>query len=67
MSERVKMERGSGNVFADLGFRDAEAEMLLLRSQLMSEVRGVSQSRINDIVRGKVDKLSQGVCIPYRL
>jgi len=38
MSPRVKAERGSGNVFSDLGFSEAEAENLLLRSQLMSEI-----------------------------
>jgi predicted XRE-type DNA-binding protein len=73
MSGRVKMERGSGNVFADLGFPSAEAENLFLRSQLMSEIReiarglsqaqaakrlGVTQPRINDLLRGKIDKFS---------
>lgn len=73
MSERPKMERGSGNVFRDIGFPPAEAENLLLRSQLMSEVRdaargmtqgqaakrfGVTQPRINDLLRGKIEKFS---------
>jgi predicted XRE-type DNA-binding protein len=73
MSRRVKIERGSGNVFTDLGFPQAEAENLLLRSQLMSEVRavargltqaqaakrlGVSQPRLNDLLRGKIEKFS---------
>jgi len=73
MSGPVKVERGSGNVFSDLGFPEAEAENLLLRSQLMSEIQdiaegltraqaakrlGVSQPRVNDLLRGKIDKFS---------
>lgn len=73
MIERLKVERGSANVFRDLGFPDAEAGVLLLRSQLMSEVDkiaqgrtnaqaamrlGVSQARMNDLMRGDIDKFS---------
>jgi predicted XRE-type DNA-binding protein len=38
MSERIKVERGSGNVFLDLGFGKAEAENLKLRSELMMRI-----------------------------
>ncbi|MDH4326723.1 MAG: XRE family transcriptional regulator [Betaproteobacteria bacterium] len=38
MSEKVRIERGSGNVFLDLGFSKAEAENLRLRSQLMRQI-----------------------------
>jgi predicted XRE-type DNA-binding protein len=73
MSGRLKRERGSENVFSDLGFPKAEAENLLLRSQLMSEIRdvaegltqaqaakrlGITQPRLNDLLRGKIDKFS---------
>jgi predicted XRE-type DNA-binding protein len=73
MSERLKVQRGSGNVFRDVGFATEEAENLLLRAQLMSEIRevargmtqaqsakrfGVTQPRINDVLRGKIDKFS---------
>jgi predicted XRE-type DNA-binding protein len=73
MSERLKVQRGSGNVFRDVGFAPEEAENLLLRAQLMSEIRevargmtqaqsakrfGVTQPRINDVLRGKIDKFS---------
>ncbi len=73
MSERLKVQRGSGNVFRDVGFVAEEAENLLLRAQLMSEIRevargmtqaqsakrfGVTQPRINDMLRGKIDKFS---------
>lgn len=38
MSERLKMERGSGNVFLDLGIGRVEAENLKLRSELMMRI-----------------------------
>lgn len=72
-SSRLKVKHGSGNVFEDLGFPPGEAANLLLRSQLMSKIRnvargmtqaqaakrfGVSQPRINDVLRGKIDKFS---------
>ncbi len=38
MSARVKVMRGSGNVFRDLGFGKAEAENLRLRSELMMRI-----------------------------
>jgi predicted XRE-type DNA-binding protein len=38
MKERLRMVRGSDNVFRDLGFDKAEAENLKLRSQLMMRI-----------------------------
>jgi len=38
MSGKLKMVRGSGNVFLDLGFGKAEAENLKLRSGLMMHI-----------------------------
>ena len=73
MGTRPKIQHGRDNVFSDLGFSAAEAGNLLLRSQLMSEIReiargmtqsqaakrlGVTQPRINDLLRGKIDKFS---------
>ena len=73
MVEKLKTMRGSGNVFFDIGFPPGEAENLLLRAQLMSRVRdavrgtsrreaakrfGVTQPRLNDLLRGKFDKFS---------
>lgn len=70
---KIKMTRGSGNVFADIGFDREQAGNLLLRAQLMSRIRqaargltqrdaavlfGVSQPRLNDLLRGKIDKFS---------
>jgi len=73
MSAKLKRTRGSENVFTDLGFGPDEADNLLLRAQLMSHVRdaaremtqqeaallfGVSQPRLNDVLRGKIEKVS---------
>jgi len=73
MSTPAKTKPRGSNVFRDLGFPEAEAENLLLRAQLMSEMReiardmtqtqaaksfGVTQPRINDLLRGKIDKFS---------
>ncbi len=73
MSGRAKIERSSGNVFTDLGFPQPEAENLMLRSELMSGIReiargmtqataakrfGITQPRLNDLLRGKIDKFS---------
>ena len=38
MNERIRIERGSGNVFLDLGFSKAEAENLKLRSELIVRI-----------------------------
>ena len=38
MRKKVKMVRGSGNVFQDLGLPEAEARNLALRSELMIRI-----------------------------
>lgn len=38
MTKRLKMVKGSGNVFRDLGFSAEEAQNLRLRSELMIEI-----------------------------
>lgn len=73
MSAKSKITRSSGNVFRDIGFSPDEAKNLQLRAQLMSRVRdvargmtqqeaakrfGVSQPRLSDVLRGKIDKFS---------
>lgn len=73
MRSKLKIERGSGNVFEDLGFSPGEAENLQLRAQFMSKIRaearemtqvqaakrfGVSQPTINDLLSGKTEKFS---------
>jgi predicted XRE-type DNA-binding protein len=71
----VQVRKSSGNVFADLGFDEDEAEHLRIRSALMASVRQilkdrnltqveaaklleVSQPRVSDLVRGKIDAFS---------
>jgi len=75
MTEKLKITRGSGNVFADIGFSPDEAQNLLLRSDMMTRIErfvkragmtqtdaahalGVTQPRLNDLLRGKIDKFS---------
>lgn len=75
MTEKLKMTRGSGNVFRDLGFSPEEAQNLLLRSNLMTRIEryvktsglkqkdaaarlGVTQPRLNDLLKGKIEKFS---------
>ncbi|MEI6724219.1 MAG: helix-turn-helix transcriptional regulator [Betaproteobacteria bacterium] len=75
MTEKLKMKRGSGNVFRDIGFPPEEAQNLLLRSDLMTRIEryvqasglsqkdaavrlGVTQPRLNDMLKGKIEKFS---------
>jgi predicted XRE-type DNA-binding protein len=54
MSGKLRMTRGTGNVFADLGFGKAEAENLKLRAELMMRIEefyrksGMTQSEAAD-------------------
>lgn len=71
----TKITPSSGNVFADLGFDEAEAEHLRIRSSLMIQVSklieerhltqaeaaklfGVTQPRVSNLVRGRIDLFS---------
>jgi predicted XRE-type DNA-binding protein len=71
----IRMQRSSGNVFADIGFPRKEAAHLLIRSDLMiqltnliddrgltqkqaAETLGVTQPRISNLVRGRIDLFS---------
>lgn len=75
MTKRVKIEKGSGNVFQDIGFPPHEAQNLLMRAELMVKVEtfvdksgltqkeaakllGLTQPRLNDLLKGKIDKFS---------
>lgn len=72
----------SGNVFTDLGFDEAEAQVLALRADLMAqlertlkskrltqtaaaEILGVSQGRVSDLTRGKVEKFSLDMLVTF--
>jgi predicted XRE-type DNA-binding protein len=83
MDDREKrITPSSGNVFIDLGFDQAEAQLLTLRADLMaqlarqlkarkltqvsaSELLGVSQSRVSDLVRGKTEKFSLDMLVLF--
>ena len=45
MSEDVKVEQSSGNVFKDLGFSDTEAERALLKADLALEIYNIIESQ----------------------
>ena len=45
MSEDVKVEQSSGNVFKDVGFSDAEAERALLKADLALEIYNIIEAR----------------------
>lgn len=38
MTKRLKIEKGSGNIFRDLGFPPAEAQNLIMRAELMVKI-----------------------------
>ena len=60
MSEKLKMERGSGNIFLDIGFDKAEAENLKLRSMLMMRIEDwVKDSGMTQAAAAKVLGLTQ--------
>ncbi len=73
MKAKIRMARAGGNIFADIGFPPGQAQNLLMRAELMSQIRrtakgltqaeaarrfGVTQPRINDLLRGKIGKFS---------
>ena len=45
MSNRIKVEQGSGNIFKDLGFADEIAEEELLKAQLGAEIFRILDER----------------------
>ena len=57
-TEKEKIERGSGNVFADLGRPDAEAH--LLKAQLVTRIeRIIRQRKLNQVEAAALLGLSQ--------
>lgn len=73
MSGKIPVKRGSGNVFADLGFERPEEEML--KAQLVREIRdilkrrrltqvkaaellGLKQPDVSTLIAGRVHKFS---------
>ena len=57
-TEKEKIERGSGNVFADLGHPDAEAH--LLKAELVSRIdRIIRQRKLKQVEAAELLGLSQ--------
>ncbi|PYO92607.1 MAG: transcriptional regulator [Gemmatimonadetes bacterium] len=65
----IKITKGSGNVFRDLGFSlRIRADLMLALGRLIARRRitqtqaakllGVSQPRVNDLVRGRLHRFS---------
>lgn len=60
MKHKIKMERGSGNVFRDVGFPPAEAHNLLLRAELMFRVeRFVKDHKLTQAAAAKALGITQ--------
>jgi predicted XRE-type DNA-binding protein len=69
VSSRPRIRRSSGNVFADLGFAQEEAEHLKIRSALMATVRqvimdgGMTQAEaatLFDVTQPRISDLMRG-------
>ncbi|HSE65960.1 MAG TPA: helix-turn-helix transcriptional regulator [Gemmatimonadales bacterium] len=73
MSERVKVTMGSGNVFQDLGFPDAEERLVKaslaleieriidqrkLTQRAAAKLMGIDQPKVSHIIRGRLDGYS---------
>lgn len=58
MTRKIKIEHGSGNIFADLGLPDAETH--LLKAEIVSEVYRLVQARkLTQAAAGKRMGISQ--------
>jgi len=71
--EEIEYEKGSGNVFADLGFENPEEELMksdltrniasIIKKKKMTQIQvaeilGVNQPRISSLLRGRFDLFS---------
>ena len=80
MAKQLRVAASTGNVFRDVGFRREEAEHLLVRADLLIQVRRligaqrlkqreaaeilqVSQPRVSDLLRGRIDLFSTDALI----
>ncbi|MPZ59213.1 MAG: helix-turn-helix domain-containing protein [Rhizobiales bacterium] len=58
MTRKIKVTRGSGNIFADLGLPDAETHFL--KAQIVSEIyRLTNERKLTQAVAGKRMGISQ--------
>ena len=75
--DKIKIERGSGNVFADLGRPDAEAHLLkaklvsrideIIRQRGLKQVEaakllGLSQPDVSRLLRGNFESIPWNAC-----
>jgi predicted XRE-type DNA-binding protein len=59
MSEKLKIVRGSGNVFLDIGFSPDEAQNLHLRSAVMSKIERLV--RFNELTQKECTAHTRGI------
>lgn len=78
---KMKVTRSSGSVFRDLGFSPDEAEYVKIRSELLQKVikarglkqaeaaerLGVTQPRVRDLMRGRIDLIDTLIDMLARL
>jgi len=63
-----KIHESSGNVFLDLGYASEDAEILMLRADMMAKVRrwvsdqGLTQTEAAEILRVSQSRISDLVC-----
>lgn len=77
---KVKFEKSSGNVFADLGFPDSQQELLKasltyeiykiiaqrkLTQQEAAQILGISQSYVSDLKRNRSGRFSVGKLLQF--
>ena len=77
---KLKFEKSSGNVFADLGFADSQQELLKARltyeiykiiekrkltQQQAAQVLGISQSYVSDLKRNRSGRFSVGKLMQF--
>lgn len=56
----TKIQASSGNVFADLGFEDAEAQVLALRADLMAHIaKAIRDDGLTQVAAAKLLGVSQ--------
>jgi predicted XRE-type DNA-binding protein len=64
MSKKInesQVTRSSGNVFIDLGFDDAEAQVLALRADLMAQLdKQIKARKLTQVAASKILGVSQG-------
>jgi predicted XRE-type DNA-binding protein len=78
--EKIEHEKGSGNVFADLGFENPEEELMksdltrniasIINKKKMTQTQvakilGVDQPRISSLLRGRFDLFSVEMLIHF--